>query len=190
VPRAQPEQSEQTEQREQPEQSEQREQPEQPEQREQRKQPEQREQRKQSEQSEQREQSEQSEQSEQREQPEQPEQSEQSEQLTQFSRLSSAACAASSEPKYSMEHLFPFPSLIQVVIASSPLSCAKRRDHFGGSIVASVASTASQRAVVGSRTRSILAMILFQRCLALVASILADISASVVSSHRSRRRRE
>jgi hypothetical protein len=38
-------------------------------------------------------------------------------QSRQFSRLASAAFAASSEPKYSTEHLLPLSSLIQVVIA-------------------------------------------------------------------------
>jgi hypothetical protein len=70
-------------------------------------------QREQSEQYEPREQYEQREQSEQRQQPEQ---SEQSMQFLQSIKLSSAFCAASVEPKYSTEHLFPLVSLTQVVM--------------------------------------------------------------------------
>ena len=75
------------------------------------------------EQSEQSEQPEQPEQPEQREQYEQYEQREQSEQLVQFSqffRLSSAACAASTEPKYWTEQRLPFASVSQSVVMSLP----------------------------------------------------------------------
>ena len=104
-------------------------QPEQYEQYEQSKQYEQYEQSKQSEQSEQSEQPEQSKQSKQSEQSEQYEQSEQSEQLTQFRQFfrdNSAFRAASSEPKYLIDALLPFPSVSQpfsvvMVIFISPL---------------------------------------------------------------------
>ena len=140
--REQYEQSEQYEQREQYEQSEQYEQreqyeqSEQYEQREQSEQSEQYEQYEQSEQSEQREQSEQSEQSEQREQSEQYEQYEQFLQFRQFLRLSSAACAASTEPKYSTEQRLPFASVSHVgvlLIASSLLffDADEKRDALG-----------------------------------------------------------
>jgi hypothetical protein len=38
-------------------------------------------------------------------------------QFLQFFRLSSAACAASSEPKYSTEQRLPFASVSQVIIS-------------------------------------------------------------------------
>jgi len=106
-------QSEQSEQSEQYEQSEQREQYEQREQSEQYEQREQSEQSEQSEQYEQREQREQSEQYEQREQYEQYEQSEQFSQSLQFFSDASAACAASSLPKYLTLHRLLFESLNQ-----------------------------------------------------------------------------
>ena len=80
-----------------------------------REQSEQSEQYKQREQSEQYEQREQYEQYEQREQSEQSEQYEQLVQYRQSIRLSSAFFAASSEPKYSTLHWFPFASDIQVI---------------------------------------------------------------------------